>query len=199
MKTFQKFREINEGITSTSDYKLDKSGRKYPAHRVTLGLKTDLNVNNTDANTDVDVTESYNPNFPKDPPFVLVLKREAIRYYPNNTKVALYYNAKLDKHFSVPYGPEIAPASIQSEETEDQSILDESVLDTLHKITKDKAAQRVKFENGKTRKIDHFTASAVIGLHDALSNENKVKLHQMVNKSPEHLMKAVELAMKHVK
>lgn len=199
MKTFQKFREINEGITSTSDYKLDKSGRKYPAHRVTLGSKTDPNANNTDANTDVDVTESYNPNFPKDPPFVLVLKREAIRYYPNNTKVALYYNAKLDKHFSVPYGPEIAPASIQSEETEDQSILDESVLDTLHKITKDKAAQSVKFENGKTRKIDHFTASAVIGLHDALSNENKVKLHQMVNKSPEHLMKAVELAMKHVK
>ena len=37
-----------------------------------------------------------------DPPFVLVLRRKAIRLYPNNQKVALYYNQKLNKSFTIP-------------------------------------------------------------------------------------------------
>ena len=41
----------------------------------------------------------------KDPPYILLLKRKAIRIYPDNTKVALYHNKQLDKYFSVPYGP----------------------------------------------------------------------------------------------
>ena len=38
------------------------------------------------------------------PPFVLLLKRKAIRLYPDGAKVALYYNDKIDKYFSLPYG-----------------------------------------------------------------------------------------------
>jgi hypothetical protein len=37
-----------------------------------------------------------------DPPVVLMLKRKAIRIYPDKTKVALYYNSKLNKNFTVP-------------------------------------------------------------------------------------------------
>ena len=130
----------------------------------------------------------------KDPPFVLLLKRKAIRVYPDRTKVALYHNKQLDKYFSVPYGPGIE-GYVQAEEVE----LEEAVMDQLHKIVANKSAQSVKFASGHTRKVDHFTASAITQVHKALNDENKKKFADMVHKSPEHLMKASDFAFKHTK
>ena len=189
MKTLDKFKkDLDEAVIVTSDYKIGADGRKYRSHRFTL------NKNDDEPNTEIQTEATL--NLPKDPPFVLVLKREGIRYYPNNTKVALYYNAKLDKHFSVPYGPDISNPVVQSEEFEQ---LEEQVMDLLHKIHNEKQAQRVKFADGTTRKIDGYTASAVVGLHNALNSDNQQKLRDMVHKSPVHLMKAAELAFKHAK
>jgi hypothetical protein len=131
---------------------------------------------------------------PEDPPFVLVLKRKAIRLYPNRTKVALYYNQKLDKYFSVPYGGGV-DAPVQSEETQ----IEEAVMDQLHKIVKDKQAQTVKFSNGQTRKVDHYTASAITQVHGALNDDNKKKFADMVHKSPAHLAKASDFAFSRTK
>ena len=39
----------------------------------------------------------------KDPPLVLVIKRKAIRLYPDGTRIALYYNEKLKKYFLITY------------------------------------------------------------------------------------------------
>ena len=39
-----------------------------------------------------------------DIPPVLILKRKAIRVYPDNQKVALYYAQAIDKYVSIPYG-----------------------------------------------------------------------------------------------
>lgn len=50
-----------------------------------------------------------------EPPAVLVVKRKAVRLYPDGTRVALYWSDKLKKYFSVPYGPAIDSA-IQAEE-----------------------------------------------------------------------------------
>jgi len=130
----------------------------------------------------------------KDTPYILLLKRKAIRIYPDGTKVALYHNKQLDKYFSVPYGPGV-DASIQAEETE----LDEAVMDTLHKIVNDKQAKPVKFASGHTRKVDHFTAAALTQVHNALNDDNKKKFADMVHKSPEHFMKASDFAFKRAK
>ena len=131
---------------------------------------------------------------PDDPPFVLVLKRKAIRMYPNRTKIALYYNQKLDKYFSIPYGGGV-DAPVQAEEVE----IEESVMDKLHKIVSDKQAQTVKFGNGQTRKVDHFTASAITQVHNALNDDNKKKFADMVHKSPAHLAKASDFAFSRAK
>jgi hypothetical protein len=131
---------------------------------------------------------------PKDPPFVLLLKRKAIRVYPDKTKVALYHNKQLDKYFSVPSGPGVE-GYVQAEETE----LEEAVMDTLHKIVNDKQAKPVKFASGHTRKVDHFTASAITQVHSALNDDNKKKFADMVHKSPEHFMKASDFAFKRAK
>jgi hypothetical protein len=187
---FQKTRqvvreEINEAELDTADYKIGPSGRKVRAHRFKVG--------------DAPVKEEYEIeeaalDLNNDPPFVLVLKRKSIRLYPNNTKIALYYNQKLDKYFSIPYGGGI-DAPVQAEETE----LEEAVIDKLHKIVSDKQAQTVKFGNGQTRKVDHFTASAITQVHKALNDDNKKKFADMVHKSPAHLVKASDFAFSRAK
>ena len=131
----------------------------------------------------------------KDTPYILLLKRKAIRIYPDGTKVALYHNKQLDKYFSVPYGPGV-DAAIQAEEVEQ---VEEAVMDQLHNIVKNKQAQSVKFASGHTRKVDHFTASAITQVHGALSDNNKKKFADMVHKSPAHLQKASDFAFKHAK
>jgi len=45
--------------------------------------------------------------FDQEPPFVLVLRRKAIRLYPDNTKVALYFNDRIKKYFSVTFGTNV--------------------------------------------------------------------------------------------
>jgi len=196
----------------------------------------------------------------KDPPLVLVIKRKAIRMYPDGTRIALYYNERLKKYFSVPYqyGSGM-DAPIQSEEVEPidelsselldrykekakkssddlagqgkyrqsndrtlnvmkatgkqiekttasirkhlnkEEYVEEAVMDTLHKIVNNKSAQSVKFASGHTRKIDHFTASAITQVHKALNDDNKKKFADMVHKSPEHFMKASDFAFKRAK
>ena len=136
--------------------------------------------------------EAQNPG--PTPPYVLLLKRKAIRLYPDGTKIALYYNKQINKFFSVPYDTPTGTA-IQAEEVE----ITEAVMDQLHKIVNDKQAQSVKFASGHTRKIDHFTASALTQVHNALNDDNKKKFADLVHKSPEHFMKASDFAFKHAK
>ena len=130
-----------------------------------------------------------------DPPFVLMLKRRAIRMYPDGTRVALYYNRQLNKYFSVPYGNTVDPV-IQSEEVEQ---IEEAVMDTLHKIVASKSAQSVKFASGHSRKVDHYTASAITQVHNAVNDENKKKLADMVHKSPAHFEKVAKFAFSKAK
>jgi len=52
---------------------------------------------------------------PPDPPVALILKRKSIRLFPDGARVALYFNDKLNRFFTVPYGPLITgPFTITS-------------------------------------------------------------------------------------
>ena len=202
--------ELEEGVQDTADYKIELTPeggkRKVRAHRIVMTKDApDVeDINGYLKKEEVIEAESLDENkkdTDEDPPFVLMLKRKAIRMYPNNTKIALYYNQKLDKYFSVPYGPSVS-SPLQAEEKyyeQDDVPLSEAVMDQLHKIVNDKQANSVKFGNGKTRKIDHFTASAIVQLHKAVNDENKKKLADMVHKSPEHLAKAASFAFSKAK
>lgn len=191
---FQKTRqvvreELEESVLNTSDYKISPSGRKVRSHRIKVG------------DTEIEAEKLTEEKMDKDPPFVLVLKRKAIRLYPDKTKIALYHNDKLNKYFSIPYSTEKdIDAPIQFEQVEqDDDTLSESVMDQLHKIVSSKQKQRVKFGDGSTRSVDHFTASAITKVHSALNDENKKKFADMVHKSPAHLAKASDFAFKHSK
>jgi hypothetical protein len=90
--------ELEEGVVDTSDYKVDASGRKYKAHRTKVGDTAPQVGDDPDAIKE----EAIQLDEGKEPPFVLVLKRKAIRVYPDGTKIALYYNDKLKRIFTVP-------------------------------------------------------------------------------------------------
>jgi hypothetical protein len=174
--------EVEGDIVVSSDYKLSPTGRKVKAHRKVV--------------EDIEELEEATPDLPDDPPFTLVLKRKQIRMFPNKMKVALYYNDKIDKYFTIPYGPEIDSTNLQAEETD---YLEEAVMDQLHKIVSGQQAQRVKFGNGQSKTVDHYTASAITQVHKHLNDENKKKLADMVHKSPAHLAKAADFAFSKVK
>jgi len=183
--------ELDEAIVDTADYKIGPSGRKVRAHRIKVG---DVAYGkDADIKEDWEIIEATD-DIPDDPPFVLMLKRKAIRMYPNKTKVALYYNQKLDKYFTIPYGKGI-DSPLQAEETQ----IEEAVMDQLHKIVDGKQANTVKFANGQTKKVDHYTASAITQVHKAVNDENKKKLADMVHKSPEHFAKVASFAFSKVK
>lgn len=149
-----------------------------------------------------EIVEAASDNPDKTPPFVLLLKRQAIRIYPNNTKIALYYNDRLGKYFSIPFvgdKADMIQAQESVEELQEEVQIDEAVMDTLHKIVAGKSAQTVKFASGHTRKVDMYTASAITQVHKALNDVNKKKFADMVHKSPEHFAKASDFAFSKAK
>lgn len=239
-QVFQKTRQvvkeetdINEAELDTADIKIGPSGKKVRAHRFKVG---------DSVKEEFEIEESAGSPFQKDPPFVLVLRRKAIRLYPDGTKVALYYNQKLDKHFSVPYGENV-DSPIQAEETSiDETIVkvgdkyrlvskssgknlgtydtksgaenrekqvqyfkhhneeveqvEESIhgIEQLKKIKDSKQHGVINHKDGTKSKVDLFTASAILAVHNAVNDENKKKLNDMVSRSQQHLEKVANFA-----
>jgi hypothetical protein len=178
--------ELEEGVKDTSDFKVvtDANGnqRKVKAHRVVMG-------------TDTVKEETLDENvLQRDPPAVLVLRRKNIRSFSNDTYIALYYNDKLNKYFSIPYSTNSDINSpIQAEEVQ----IDEAKIngiDQLKKIRDSKQHGTVNHLDGSASKVDGFTASAILQVHDKLNDENKKKIANMVSSSHYHLSKVANFA-----
>ncbi len=134
-----------------------------------------------------------------DPPFLLVLKRKAIRLYPNGQKIALYFNSKLNKFFSVPYGPGV-DANIQAEDTKNGiNSMEESAMAQLKSIKDNHQLGMVKHKDGTSSKVDVQTAHAILTVHKSLNDENKNKFEDMVSRSNQHLQKAAAFSFKNLK
>ena len=127
-------------MKNTADFKMvvgsDGKMKKIRAHRVKVGDRAPAIGDDPEQDSE-DVREDTSQI--KDPPFVLVFKRKAIRPYPGGMKVAMYYNKNLDKYVSIPYGKGMENI-IQAEE-EMISFTDyleegKQVMDHLHDITK---------------------------------------------------------------
>lgn len=180
--------ELEEGVKDTSDFKVvtDANGnqRKVKAHRVVLTQDTPQVKEET---LDENVLQ-------RDPPAVLVLRRKNIRSFSNDTSIALYYNDKLNKYFSIPYSTNSDINSpIQAEEVE----INEAKLngiEQLKKIRDSKQHGTVNHRDGSASKVDAFTAGAILAVHDKLNDENKKKISGMVTNSHYHMSKVANFA-----
>jgi hypothetical protein len=180
-------RAVREDIVDTSDYKIDKTGRKYKAHRIKLGDTTPAVADGT---VELAKEEVVQLTEAQDPPFVLVLKRKAIRLYPDGTKIALYHNDRLDKDFAVPYSTSSQPV-IQAEAVD--------AMDQLQKIKDSHSHGTVNHKDGSASKVDVQTAHAVLMVHKNLNDENKTKFADMVARSSHHMQKAANFAISKMK
>jgi hypothetical protein len=68
------------------------------------------------------------------------------------------------------------------------------VMDGLKKIVDKKSAGSVKFENGKTLKVDMTTANAMLNLYKKINDKNKKSMEDKIEKSPEVFMKLMDVA-----
>ena len=180
-------RAVREDIVDTSDFKLDKRGRKYKAHRIKLGDTTPAVADGTVELAKEEVVQLIEA---QDPPFVLVLKRKAIRLYPDGTKIALYHNDRLDKDFAVPYSTSSQPV-IQAEAVD--------AMGQLQRIKDSHSHGTVNHKDGSASKVDVQTAHAVLMVHKSLNDENKTKFADMVARSSHHMQKAANFAVSKMK
>ena len=180
-------RAVREDIVDTSDFKIDKTGRKYKAHRIKLGDTTPAVADGT---VELAKEEVVQLTEAQDPPFVLVLKRKAIRLYPDGTKIALYHNDRLDKDFAVPYSTSSQPV-IQAEAVD--------AMGQLQKIKDSHSHGTVNHKDGSASKVDVQTAHAVLTVHKSLNDENKKKFDDMISRSAHHMQKAAEFSWKQMK
>ena len=189
---------LDEGIVDTSDYKVDSAGRKYKAHRTKVGDTAPQVGDDPDAvkeSTEVVFDEAYNQT----PPFVLILKRKAVRYYPEGITNVLYYNEKLNRYFSVPYSSGVPMNNpVQAEEVEQ---VEEAVnaIGQLQKIKDTHQHGTVNHKDGSASKVDAQTAHVVLSVHKSLNDVNKKKFADMVARSSHHMQKAAEFSWKQMK
>jgi hypothetical protein len=151
-------KSVKESVVDTSDFKLTTSGKKVKAHRIEF---------------DKEVKEEIvlDESIAKDPPFILILKRKAIRLYPNGMKVAVYHNDRLNKDFAIPFTQDDA-GMIQAEQIE---------LDT-----------------GDIVELDEETLEAFQAVYLSLTEENQEKFVDLIHTSPETFEQAKEFALSKV-
>jgi len=172
-------RSVNEGVIDTSDYKVSPTtGKKYKAHRITISKTGE--------------EEELKEELTKfDPPFVLVLKRKAIRLYPGSTRIALYYSDKLNKYFSVPYSTEENQRGVvQAEET---------IMSVLEFVRENKEPQIISYGENQDVTIEYPVADAILKVYASLNEENKLKISEMIEKGPEHFNKVASFALSKIK
>lgn len=103
----------------------------------------------------------------KDPPAVLLLKRKAIRLYDNDGKVALYYNDKLNKYFSIPFGSKF-----------DMPIQAESAV--------------MEFADGTSIELSEEQRVVIANAFEKLNEENKNKFLEVLTQSKDSFEKTYE-------
>ena len=180
--------ELEEGLLATSDYKIGPSGRKVKSHRIKVG--DTVSTIGGDAEEQSARYESVQEGISDiplrfDPPFTLVLKRKAIRQYPNDTKIALYYSDRLKTYFSVPYSN--VEGQVQGPIMAKEQV--ESVIDQLKEGT-------VYHKNGKTSQIDEQTYEALLKVYNSLNEDNQQKFETLIVSNPNGLQKAIEFSTK---
>lgn len=83
---------------------------------------------------------------------------------------------------------------VELEEDEESDLSEGKVFDALKDIVKTKGAKKVKFANGKSVTVDMTTANAMVQLHNKLNDANKEKMVNSIEKSPEMLIKLMDVA-----
>jgi len=130
-----------------------------------------------------------------DPPNMIVLKRKAIRVFPDGKRVALYYADKIDQYVSIPYhGPNFGKKDIVQFNQFNEEWEPRGNIGVLMQIIETGESQDVFFEDNLSMKIDPMTAQAIVNLYNNVNTTNKYKIERMVNKDKNSFAKVAAFA-----
>jgi hypothetical protein len=122
------------------------------------------------------------------PPIILVIKRKAVRLYPDGTRIALYYNDKMRRYFSVPFGtPESDVSGVQAE-----SFIGE--LRAMSNLTEDTT---LELQDGSQVELNGSLVNHILYAYDDLEEENKEKFIDLLTSSAESFDKTYEFCRSH--
>jgi hypothetical protein len=122
------------------------------------------------------------------PPIILVIKRKAVRLYPDGTRIALYYNDKMRRYFSVPFGtPESDVSGVQAE-----SFIGE--LRAMSNLTEDTT---LELQDGSQVELNGSLVNHILDAYDDLEEENKEKFIDLLTSSAESFDKTYEFCRSH--
>jgi hypothetical protein len=122
------------------------------------------------------------------PPIILVIKRKAVRLYPDGTRIALYYSDKMKRYFSVPFGtPEADVSGVQAE-----SFVNE--LRSTSKLTEDTV---LELRDGSQVEMNTDMVEHIVHAYDELKEENREKFIDLLTSSAENFEKAYEFCRTH--
>jgi hypothetical protein len=155
-------KSVSEGVIDTADYKLSASGKKVRAHRVVLDKEDEEEMKEEVSLEEAVVSE---------PPFIILLKRTAVRLYPNGLRVATYTSDKLKREFAIPFVGKEAGLVQSTEE------------------------YQFKLNDGTVITIDEETDIAFENVYEKLDEENKQKFFEMLYESKETFEKLKEFVL----
>lgn len=120
-------------------------------------------------------------SFRMDPPNIIVLKRSAIRIFPDGRKVALYHAEKINKYISIPYSDVGNKEILQVEEKQEDVSDKRGNMPTLQNIAQSGESQEILFDDNTTMKVDPMTAKAILNVYGAVNMANRTRIEHMVN------------------
>lgn len=138
-------------------------------------LRTFISEAEQDREGDI-VTEAM--SFKNDPPNIIVLKRKAIRIFPDGRKVAMYHADKIDKYVTIPYSDMVEKDVPQMHE----SWSPKGNIGALMQIVDSGQSGLIKFYDNLSMKVDVMTAQSIVNLYNKVNAANKSKIEKMVNK-----------------
>jgi len=126
--------------------------------------------------------------FVPDPPAVLVIKRRAVRLYPDGTRVALYFSDKLKRYFTVPFATMSSGLS---------AIQAENFIDELRSSSKLTEQTTLELEDGSQVELDVLMINRIVYAYDGLEEDNKQRFVDLLTSSEESFDKAYEFCRSH--
>lgn len=133
-------------------------------------------------------------------PVLVILRRKAIRTFPDKKKVGLYFSDKLKRYFSIPSTGDALAEDIINETLDLAEASMGNVFDVLKSIVENREPSRVTFADGTTMKVTFVTAHAMMCVYNRLDDpHNKVKFEKMVNKDRPSFMKMLDFTNRHHK
>jgi len=122
------------------------------------------------------------------PPIILVIKRKAVRLYPDGTRIALYYSDKMNRYFSVPFGSPMADIS---------GVQAENFIDELRATVKLTEETILELRDGSQVEIDVLMVNRIVHTYDGLEEDNKEKFIDLLTSSEESFDKTYEFCRSH--